>query len=96
MNDVQRKLLEDKVKWTCNDCKTVFEGDDEFYEAEEKIAKVIGFKLRNDLEICWNCTYFRDPINSQFQEVAGECTFGCARPELPIGSCKAFKSNRRR
>ena len=70
MNDVQRKILEEKIKTLCNNCETVFDEQLGVF-IENKIDEITGFVLRRDQRLCWNCRYFVTPHDSQFQEVAG-------------------------
>ena len=82
MNDVQRKLLEEKIRKICKDCDTIF---------DEKLNQIPDFVVKKDVEIYYNCTYFTPASISQILGVDGECCFGCTRPQTPNGYCKAFK-----
>ena len=98
MNDVHRRLIEEKIKKLCNGCETLFDEDIPSTRTEiidEQIDNLTGLVIKTKVEICYNCTYFRDANNSHFEEVAGECTFGCARPQTPNGYCKVFKNWRK-
>ena len=74
MNDIQRKLLEDKIKKLCKNCETIFDeklGDPQ-PGIEEQIDKITGFATRRDLKLCSTCVYFLNADESQFEEIVGD------------------------
>lgn len=79
MNDVQRKLLENKVKNLCKDLNNT------------EIDELTGFMTKPNLKICATCVYFLAAEVSPFDDFIAACVFGCVRPQTPIGYCKAFK-----
>lgn len=106
MNDVQRKLLDDKIKELCQYKTTIFDAspedsiaDDADEDNSEMYQKQIEDILRpkpvRNVKICVLCRFFLSPheVPEYFKEVevAGACTFGCVRPQCPTECCKAFK-----
>ena len=108
MNNIQRKLLEDKIKKICQNKVTIFDAspadstaedaDEDFSEFfMEEIDKLLCPTPVRNVKICVLCQFFLSSYDANryfgdIMEVTGACTFGCIRPQCPTEYCKAFKS----